>query len=159
MRFAGFLAVSVPHDGTVELHLRATLPALPGAQRVPCYTFDIYPPHGREPAGMACLRVGDSPLIAYAGHIGYAVEPAFRGRHYAEHAVRLLLPLAWRHGMERVLITAAPENAASRRTCERLGARLLDEVAVPPDCEMYRDGARLRVRYAIDNPYEERDPR
>ena len=70
MGFERFLAVGVPHDGTVELHLRATLPALPGAQRVPCYTFDIYPPHGREPAGMACLRVGDSPLIAYAGHIG-----------------------------------------------------------------------------------------
>ena len=159
MRFQGFLAVGVPHDEAVELHLRATLSALPQAQRVPVYDFEIYPPHGREPAGTVCLRVGDSPLIAYAGHIGYAVEPVFRGRHYAEHAVRLLLPLAWRHGMQRVLITAEPGNAASRRTCERLGARLLDEVAVPPDCEMYRDGARLRVRYVIDNPYEEREIR
>lgn len=149
MRFEDFLAVGVPHDDEIELRLRGRLPAIPEAQRVPVYDFEIYQPHGREVVGNVCLRVGESPLIEYAGHVGYAVEPEYRGRHYAERAVRLILPLAWRHEMERVLITADLDNLASRRTCERLGARLLDVVDVPRTCEMYQSGARRKARYIL----------
>lgn len=149
LHFSGFFAVGVLHDGTIELRLRGRLPALPEAQRVPVYDFEIYLPHGREAIGTVCLRVGDSGLIDYAGHVGYAIEPEYRGHHYAERAVRLILPLAWRHGMERLLITADPGNIASRRTCERLGAELLDIADVPPSCELYKGGARRKARYII----------
>ena len=155
MHFTGFLAVGVPRDGTIELRLRGRLPALPDAQRVPVYDFEISFPHGREVIGTVCLRVGYSRLIEYAGHIGYAIEPEYRGHHYAERAVRLILPLAWRHGMERVLITANPDNIASRRTCEHLGATLLDIADVPPSCELYQTGARQKARYIIERPQTE----
>ena len=158
MRFEGFLAVGVPHDDEIELQLRARLPAIPEAQRVPVYDFEIYRAHGREVIGNVCLRVGESPLIEFAGHIGYSIEPEFRGRHYAERAVRLILPLAWRHEMDSVLITADPDNRASRRTCERLGARLLDVADVPPTCEMYWSGGRRKARYILQRPETEANP-
>jgi tagatose 1,6-diphosphate aldolase len=53
------------------------------------------------------LRLGNTHHIRmYAGHIGYEVDPPYRGRHYAARAVKLLLPLARHEGIEVVWITS-----------------------------------------------------
>jgi predicted acetyltransferase len=97
------------------------------------------------------LRVGDTLNIKnYVGHVGYNVYPPARGRHLAERACRLVLPLAKRHGLKTLWITANPENHASRRTCERLGATLVDTVDVPPEHELYARGEVQKCRYRID---------
>lgn len=97
------------------------------------------------------LRISSTPTIEmYYGHFGYHVYPAARGRYYAERACRLLLPLARRHGFKSLWITCNPENTASRRTCERLGARLIDVVAVPPDDMLYARGETQKCRYRLD---------
>ena len=58
--------------------------------RVPAYLFRLQTESG-EHVGRIRLRVGwNDDIIKYAGQIGYAVEPAFRGRRYAERACRLL---------------------------------------------------------------------
>jgi predicted acetyltransferase len=46
-----------------------------------------------------------------------------------------------------VTITCDPDNLASRRTIERLGAKFVDEVAVPPHDPHYQRGSRIKRRY------------
>ena len=88
--------------------------------------------------GSISLRIGHSlNLDRYLGHIGYHVLPPARGHHFAERACRLILPLARAHGHEHLWITCNPDNLASRRTCERLGARYVDVVNVPKDNSLY----------------------
>ena len=102
-------------------------------------------------AGSISLRIGHSPnLDFYLGHIGYHVLPPSRGKHYAERACRLLLPLARAHEHKVMWITCNPENAASRRTCERLGARLVETVDVPRDNALYGQGDRQKCRYRLE---------
>lgn len=101
-------------------------------------------------AGGLSLRVGrEFELRMYLGHVGYHVFPPARGSHYAERSVRLLLPLAKRHGMEEMWITVNPENVPSRRTCERLGARLIEIIDLPPDNLLYQRGDRRKCRYLL----------
>lgn len=102
-------------------------------------------------AGGIGLRVGTNDEIRkYAGHLGYHVYPPARGHHYAERACRLLLPLAAAHGITELWITVNPDNFPSRRTCERLGARLIDMIAIPPDHPFYARGERAKCRYLIE---------
>ncbi len=100
--------------------------------------------------GGISLRIGHTADIRrYFGHIGYHVYPAARGNHFAERSVRLLLPLAQSHGLEELWITTDPANGASRRTCQRLGATLIDTVAVPKNHVLYDRGERLKCRYRL----------
>jgi tagatose 1,6-diphosphate aldolase len=102
-------------------------------------------------AGGLNLRIGTNAEIErYTGNIGYEVYPPARGRHYAERACRLLLPLARRHGMERLWITCNPDNYASRRTCERLGAQLVETVAIPKDHPFRSRGETAKCRYLVE---------
>lgn len=101
-------------------------------------------------AGGISLRIGDnSDLRLYVGHIGYNVYPPHRGHHYAERATRLVLPLARRHGMRELWITTNPDNTASRRSCERLGATLVETVDLPPWHDLYARGERRKCRYRL----------
>ena len=102
-------------------------------------------------AGGVSLRVGAGyDVETYYGHVGYHVYPPFRGRHLAERACRLLLPLCRAHGLTTLWITCNPDNYASRRTCERLGMRLVDVVVVPPSHPLHVRGERHKCRYALD---------
>ncbi len=88
--------------------------------------------HGqRKEAGRINLRLGESECMYYFGHIGYHVDPPFRGHGYARRACELLRPLILLHGKESVVITCDPDNWASRKTCIRLGCELEREVDVP----------------------------
>lgn len=97
------------------------------------------------------LRIGsNTELEMYTGHIGYGVHAPARGRHYAERACRLLLPLARAHGVNPLIITCNPDNFASRRTCERLGATLLETVDIPLDHPFRDRGETQKCRYRLD---------
>jgi tagatose 1,6-diphosphate aldolase len=86
-------------------------------------------------------------IETYAGHVGYHVYPPARGRHFAERACRLLAPLLKWHGVNPVWITCNPDNAPSRRTCERLGARYIETVDLPTTHAFYARGERQKCRY------------
>ena len=74
-------------DGDLELILTAKVEAVPSRDYVPAYGFEMRRLGTRENMGGITLNVGDSlGLMAYGGHVGYAVEPEYRGQH---HAARL----------------------------------------------------------------------
>jgi tagatose 1,6-diphosphate aldolase len=101
-------------------------------------------------AGSISLRIGHSlNLDRYLGHIGYHVMPSARGHHFSERAARLLLTLARAHGHQQLWITCNPDNIASRRTCERLGAEYVDTVALPKENALYTQGDRQKCRYRM----------
>jgi predicted acetyltransferase len=102
-------------------------------------------------AGAVALRIGNSyDTVMYFGHLGYHVYPLARGRHFAERACRLLLPLASQHGINPLWITCNPDNEASRRTCLRLGAQLVETVPVPAEHSLHQRGEFEKCRYRID---------
>jgi tagatose 1,6-diphosphate aldolase len=102
-------------------------------------------------AGSISLRIGHSVnLDKYLGHVGYHVLPPARGHNFAERATRLLLPLARVHGHRILWITCNPDNLASRRTCERLGASFVDIVPIPQENPLYAQGDRQKCRYKLE---------
>jgi predicted acetyltransferase len=101
--------------------------------------------------GGISLRIGTNDSIRlYYGNIGYHVYPPARGRRYAERACRLLLPLARLYGLHSLWITCNPDNFASRTTCERLGAKMVDVVAVPASDPLYARGEHFKCRYCLE---------
>jgi predicted acetyltransferase len=92
---------------------------------VPAYHFQMRQGDPPQEIGYIHLRTSLTPrLREFGGHIGYGVDEPFRGHRYAARACRLLFPLARRHGIDVLLITCDEANAASRRTCERIGGEL-----------------------------------
>ena len=112
-----------------------------------CYDY-IIAPHGvsRE-AGRISLRLGESPCVYYFGHIGYHVDPPYRGNHYARRACALLEPLMLERGKTSVVITTDPDNIPSRRTCEGLGCELERIVAVPGAIRRRWEISAVKCRY------------
>jgi len=137
-------------DRDLWLDLRAREPANSTRGWVPAYRFAMRIDGVDHPVGRISLRVGSTHTIEnYAGHVGYEVSPAFRGARLAERSCRLILPLARRHGFDELWITCNPGNLASRRTCERLGAELIEIVAVPPDNDVFEPGSEVKCRYRL----------
>ncbi|MCL2058396.1 MAG: GNAT family N-acetyltransferase [Oscillospiraceae bacterium] len=114
----------------------------------PSYNFTIKARGIR--VGAVSLRVGYTRSLFYSGQIGYAVDAPFRGQGYAGRACRLMTPLMRAHGMTKVLITNNPDNIASRRVCEKLGARLLCVAKIPRTHELYRAGDRYKNIFEWD---------
>lgn len=111
------------------------------------FTFCIYPRGSRKYAGYVSLRLGESGALYYLGHIGYRIEPEFRGRGYAGKACRLIVPLIERLGLESVVITTNTDNIPSRKTCERLGCTLERIAPVPVEYQPICAGATKKCRY------------
>lgn len=134
-----------------DLELRLADYSLHPFHKVPTYFFRMMSIARDEELGTINLRIGSSAhLERYAGHIGYAVHPPHRGHHYAARSVTLLLPLAYRHGINPVWITCDPENTASRRSLEIAGAQFVEIVDVPEDCGIRKFGGKLRkCRYRL----------
>jgi len=138
-------------DGELELMLAEKHLADPARNWVPAYKFKMTLVGDDKEIGRIDLRIGNTnPLVLYGGHIGYHVELEHRGHRYAARALRLLMPLARRHGMTTLWITCNPDNIASRRTCELAGAQFVEVVDLPQDTDMYQEGERQKCRYRLD---------
>lgn len=113
---------------------------------VPKYHFRILIANGSD-VGHINFKVGDTPhVLICAGHIGFGILEPFRGNRYALQACHAIAPFV-RSVYRTVTITCDPENHASRRTIQLLGASFVDEVPVPPDDPHYQTGARRTLRY------------
>lgn len=115
--------------GDVRLSLSRIVPGDAGRDLVPYYHFRILVANGSD-AGHINFRVGDTEHVRlFAGHIGFEINKTFRGRGLAFDACRAIAPFV-RRIYETVIITCDPDNHASMRTIEKLGANLIDEVTV-----------------------------
>ena len=146
-----FLEPGLLQDGELCLRLAATYSSKQTVNGLPCYRFEMYREKTHQAMGSIDLRIGNArELTHYAGHIGYEVDPRYRGHHYAERSVRLLFDLVRRHQLAPLWITCNPDNWASRRTCERLGGVMVEILAVPPWHELYRRGEHFKCRYRVE---------
>lgn len=132
-----------------EIELRIPGDVIRGRTGPPLYLFAIYLRGTTTELGRVVLRLDpdDPALVDHAGHIAFEVAPAHRGRRYALKATRLLRALARRHGYSDLWLTTAPENLASRRIIELLGAEYVDEVPVPAHSDMRTLGLERVCRY------------
>lgn len=146
--FEDFALLPPLTDGNVSLQTDRLCPADPVKRYVPAYHFEIMV--NDQPVGKISLRIGYPDSLLYGGQIGYNVDEPYRGHGYAGAACRLLFPVMRAHGMRSAIITNNVENTASRRVCEKIGARYLCRIDVPQDHEMYQKGSRCVNVYALD---------
>ena len=140
------LAPRIVRGEGLVLRFHCLRPGNAGQGLLPAYEFRIHYENGLE-AGRINLRVGNSRHAELvAGHLGYGVHPPFRGKRVALRACRALAPFVAEVCGE-IIITCDPDNAASQRTIELLGAEFLGEQAVPPDDPAYEAGSRRKRRY------------
>ena len=97
--------------------------------------------------GRLSYRDGESLGVYYFGHIGYHIDPPWRGHHYAERACRLIRKEILRGGKSSVVITCDPDNQPSRKTCLALGCVWESEVAVDEGLQRRFDISRRKERY------------
>jgi ribosomal-protein-alanine N-acetyltransferase len=149
--FDGFIEIPELTDGVIHLVCTHKRHAIPEKKYVPAYDFAIC--KGSEKVGEVNLRIGyggfgpDESSLYYGGQIGYGIDEKYRGNGYAVHACRLLLPVAKAHGMIKLLITNNVTNAASKRVCEKLDARLVRTVRLPEWTDLYKEGSRFNNIY------------
>ena len=115
---------------------------------LPFYWYDIYV--GGNPVGKISIRIGDNYHSYYNGHVGYEVDPESRGHRYSLEALKLVLPVAKHHGMERIYLTCDQSNEASRRIIELSGAKLLEIAKIPRDYFAWREGIEDHCIYQLD---------
>jgi predicted acetyltransferase len=131
--------------GEVQLHFSRIIDGDSARDLVPFYHFRIITQDGQD-AGHINFRVGDTDHIRlFAGHLGFEIAEPFRGRGWAAQACRAIAPFV-RTLYDSVIITCDPDNLASRRTMEKLGAQFLDEVSVARPVS-HCDGIRTKRRY------------
>ncbi|QGH34477.1 GNAT family N-acetyltransferase [Gracilibacillus salitolerans] len=131
----------------IDLHLMNTVPGNKEKDWVPAYHFNITLSGLTEPIGKIDIRIGHNENLYYGGHIGYSVKKEYRGNRYAAKAVLLIKKVAHTHELEKLFITCNPDNIPSRKTCEFVGANLLEIVDVPEDNDMYQRGEKEKCIY------------
>lgn len=104
--------------GAVQLLLKSTTGPLP--------TTEFHIVAKGEIVGMLQLRHrsshSDRVPEDFASHVYYEIKPVFRGRGYAQEALKLVIQEAQSLGMKELVITCLTSNGASRRVIESSGA-------------------------------------
>ncbi len=130
----------------VRLQFVRVIPGDASRDLVPAYHFRILLVDGSD-VGHINFRVGDTEHVRISvGHIGFQILEPFRGHGYSFQACRAIAPFV-RSIYDAVIITCNPDNKASIRIFERLGASFVDEVPVPPQDPQYQAGSRNKRRY------------
>lgn len=133
-------------EGELTLRIREKNPG--DEVQIPFYFYDIYV--GETPVGKISVRIGNNIHTDYNGHIGYEVDPPYRGHGYAAAACRLVLAVARYYGLPSVYVTCDESNAPSFRTIEKLGGVLLWTVEAPKSYFGWYEGMEPQRVYRIN---------
>ena len=90
---------------------------------VPWTTYLLERVDGRLLGGIRLRHRLSDRLWQDGGHIGYDIRPSERNRGHATAMLALCLEKARARGLEWVLLTVDPKNAASIRVVEKNGAQ------------------------------------
>lgn len=132
----------------ISLHLKRDSPADLTKNWLRTLHFNVIDNTTNNIAGEVSLRVGyTDSIVFYGGHIGYKIDKGFRGRHFAGQACILLKDEIKKLGLDVVWITCNPDNLASRKTCEWIGADFIEVVDLPEDSDMYNKNVTQKCRY------------
>jgi predicted acetyltransferase len=82
-------------------------------------------------------------LEKWGGHIHFIVRPSLRRKGYGKKILLKAIPIANYLGIERALLTVAPDNIAAIRVIEACGGKFEDEL---PETEQFE----ARRRYWLD---------
>ncbi|SDF82575.1 GNAT family N-acetyltransferase [Terriglobus roseus] len=134
-------------DGQLSLEYLGT--DLSDVHKVPVAAWLMRNRAGDEVGGIRFRLESTQHVLLYAGHIGYNVHPKHRGNHYAARAVRLLVPIAKAIKIDPLWITCDPENMASRRTLEWIGADYVETVNVLYNNAVFLAGHPRKRRYRL----------
>ena len=115
---------------------------------LPYYYYGILV--GGAHVGKISIRIGDNFHTYYNGHIGYEIDEEARGHGYARRACELVLSVARAHGMSRLYVTCAEDNAPSYRTIEGLGGSLLEICDVPKEYFAWYEGIPRHRIYQLN---------
>lgn len=102
-------------------------PSLPGFTPYSIYIIEV----NNQEVGRIVWRLGNDEEHYYDGHIGYHIEEEYRGHYYAYQACLLLKDQIIKDGYDHVLLTCDPDNIASRKTIEKLGAIFIERKEIP----------------------------
>ncbi|QOR34390.1 GNAT family N-acetyltransferase [Clostridium sp. 'deep sea'] len=131
----------------IELVCKRMLHAVPEKDYVTNYLYDIRILNGRDSIGKLNFKVGFNHKVYYSGHIGYQIYQAFRGKSYSAEACKLIKKIAKQLGFNKLLITNNPNNIASRKICDKIGAVLIRVAKLPPNHQLYKVGERYTCIY------------
>jgi tagatose 1,6-diphosphate aldolase len=152
MRKTPDLRAARPTPPAIQRYAKVTLRferIIPGNRAkgfVPGYQFRVLNESGSD-VGHITFRIGDTPhVVLCAGHIGYEIYPKHRGNGYAFQACQAIAPFVAQVS-GTVIITTDPDNIASIRTIEKLGAEFIEEYPVPKGDPHYAAGSRVKRRY------------
>ncbi|WP_314371753.1 GNAT family N-acetyltransferase [Sphingomonas paucimobilis] len=132
----------------VALRFRERTEADPTRGWVPTLFYDIIVDENE--VGQISLRLGDNEhLRLYGGQVGYRVRPEAQGRGVATTALVLLKSIAVASGFTELWITTRPDNIASRRVLDKVGAVFIEALSVPQDTDLFARGDRSMCRYRL----------
>lgn len=111
--------------------------------------YDIYNLDDKK-VGSIDLRLTMNEMMFYYGHIGYHIIEKYRGHHYAYHACTILKKIAKdEYDLDELIITCNPDNIASLKTIEKLGAILLGKYEVPLDHDLRKIHEYEKMIYKV----------
>lgn len=138
----------VMSDGIIDVVLYKKNAGDPLKGFSPEYKFDILLHPTRVKIGHINLRIGNTEkIMKYIGHIGYGIDEKYRGNKFAAKACILIKKVIKDHYMDTVIITCNPENYASRKTCEIIGAKLIEIIDIPETSDAYSPNETQKCRY------------
>ncbi|MFV0396115.1 MAG: GNAT family N-acetyltransferase [Coprobacillaceae bacterium] len=101
----------------------------------PYYIYEIIVDNQR--VGKIVFSEGTLEERYYDGHIGYTIEPEYRGHNYAFQATKILLDIIKEKNYKEIIITCSPDNIASKRSIQKLNAIYLETKKVPKEIQKY----------------------
>ena len=113
----------------VSLSIDKFIPENKEKEYVPVILYHIILNENRKIIGHCSARLGWNEYMYYCGHIGFSVQEVYRGNGYAVEAVNLVKKVFKENNIKQVYITNNPDNKASIRVCEKLGAKFIKRMA------------------------------
>ena len=111
---------------------------------VPTVYYDIYDSNDNK-VGTCELRLTADGEMYYYGHIGYNIIEKYRGHNYAYYACKVLFIVAREEfNMKELIITCSPDNIASYKTLEKLNGKFIEQINVPINHELYKNGEKIK---------------
>ena len=106
------------------------------------YRYAIKKVDSNETIGVCAIRLAQTNENYYLGNIEYEIYERYRGNNYASMATKLMANVSKYYDVCDLKITANPDNLASIKTIEKLGAKFIELGKIPENNQLYKRGER-----------------